>query len=227
MVSYYRILDTLFLHNIMPGFTSHTSKSVLCNTDTSPSLSQEEISQKYEKKTAEMNEAVWYAREQLVRYIMQRFDRSTSEGSSLESSLKDKWQHCVATSVHSKNKQPQLYCKLDLSKDIGTKNLLEYYDGPIPTKYDKATQKETPITLIPRSIISYVNKNDSNDRPGKVFRDHINSVWLPEGLEIRIYPAKDINGNRVNWVYNCTIQREMNSSNCAWDNDFEIFSDSD
>ena len=81
-----------------------------------------------------------------------------------------------------------------MSKDIGTRNLLEYYDGPIPTKYDKATQKETPITLIPRSIISYVNKNDSNDRPGKVFRDHINSVWLPEGLEIRIYPAKDING---------------------------------
>lgn len=214
----------------MSGFASRSSKSVLVNTDTTHQLSQAQIQEMKAQKASELSDAVWYSREKLAAFIMQRFDRSSSTGSILEASLKDKWQHCVSTHSHNvdaKNKHPQLYCRLDLSKDNGTKNLLELYEGAIPTKFDKSSQKEVPITLTSRNVISYANKNDPDDRPGKAFRMHINTVWLPDGLEIRIYPAKDINDKRVDWVYNCSIQRVMHSTSCAWDDDFEVFSDTD
>ena len=112
----------------MSGFASRSSKSVLVNTDTTPQLSQAQIQQMKAQKASELSDAVWYSREKLAAFIMQRFDRSVSTGSILEASLKDKWQHCVSTHSHNvdaKNKHPQLYCRLDLSTDNEKRNLLD------------------------------------------------------------------------------------------------------
>ena len=202
----------------MPGF-KHNVKSVLNNKSEKSEISKEEIQAMKEHKHEIYTQAVTAARDDLTALCMQRIDHSKKHGSTLEASLIDKWREAVATAPHNpKNQNPQLYGKLSLSNpEFGDVDLLQNYDGEKPTKWDSDSKQNVPMKLTPKSVISYADKNNPDDRPGKAFRDYATSVWLPEGLEFKVFVARNKDKRIIPWTYNLIIQRADGYDSCEWD----------
>tara|TARA_B100001996_G_C18617909_1_gene576480 strand:+ start:653 stop:1273 length:621 start_codon:yes stop_codon:yes gene_type:complete len=204
----------------MPGFKNN-NKSVLNNNSDRSDKSPEEIQAEKEHKQEIYTQAVMWARDDLINLCMQRIDRSKKTGKELENALIEKWREAVMIAPHNpKNQQPQLFGKLCLSKpEIGDVDLLQTYDGEKPTKWDSEAKKSVPLKLTAKSVISYANKKDPDDRPGKAFREHATTHWLPEGLEFKVFVARDKSKKIVPWTYNIIIQRTDGSHSCMWDVD--------
>ena len=124
------------------------------------------------------------------------------------------WQEEVQTYQHDIKKQkhgPQLHSRLFLDNENGDLNLIEgeFQESEIPTKWNPKTKKQEPIQLTPKMVIGF--------EKGQPFRDHIRDNWLPEGLIMKIFWAKNKHGDRLNWTYDCIITRAPGSNSCDWD----------
>jgi hypothetical protein len=178
--------------------------------------SPEELEEKKQQRDKIMSRASFKARDNLTWELLQTFvgPKRCKTPEALEQQLECMWQEEVSTYHHDIKKQkhgPQLHSRLFLDNENGDLNLIqgEFDESEIPTKWNHTTKKQEPIRLTPKMVIGF--------EKGQPFRDHIRDNWLPQGLIMKIFWAKDKHGNRLNWTYDCIITREPNSNSCDWD----------
>lgn len=195
-------------------FNKSTPKTLF--TVNSTKSSPEDIEEKKKQRGEIMSRASFKARDNLTWELLQSFvgPKRCKSPETLEQQLECMWQHEVATYHHDLKKQkhgPQLHSRFFLDNENGDLNLIEgeFELSEIPTKWNSTTKKQEPIRLTPKMVIGF-------DK-GQPFRDHIRDNWLPQGLIMKIFWAKDKNGDRLNWTYDCIIAREPGSKSCDWD----------
>jgi len=146
------------------------------------------------------------AQDELAGIIFQYIAETRKTGHDLEAILELMWQEAVEESQRViKNgslKKPQLSKRIDLSKADYDLLLGNIKSDDIPVK------NGSPIQLTPKKVISH--------KGGRPFREYVNQVWLPEGLNITIFPCKDKNGDK-NWSYWCNIIRQDGFDTSDWD----------
>jgi hypothetical protein len=197
-------------------FNKSAPKTQFALNSTSTS-SPEDLEEKKQQRDKIMAQASFKARDNLTWELLQTFlgkDKRCRTGEALEQQLECMWQEEVSTYQHDIKKQkhgPQLHTRLFLDNENGNSNLIqdEFEESEIPTKWNSDSKKQEPIRFTPKMIIGF--------EKGQPFRDHIRDNWLPQGLVIKIFWAKDKNGNRINWTYDCIITRDSDSVECEWD----------
>lgn len=178
--------------------------------------SPEDIEEKKKQRGEIMSQASFKARDNLTWELLQTFvgPKRCKTSEALEQQLECLWQEEVQTYQHDIKKQkhgPQLHSRLFLDNENGDLNLIEgeFQESEIPTKWNPKTKKQDPIRLTPKMVIGF--------EKGQPFRDHIRDNWLPEGLIMKIFWAKNKHGDRLNWTYDCIITRAPGSNSCDWD----------
>ena len=178
--------------------------------------SPEDIEEKKKQRGEIMSRASYKARDNLTWELLQTFvgPKRCKTPEALEQQLECLWQEEVQTYQHDIKKQkhgPQLHSRLFLDNENGDLNLIEgeFQESEIPTKWNPKTKKQEPIQLTPKMVIGF--------EKGQPFRDHIRDNWLPEGLIMKIFWAKNKHGDRLNWTYDCIITRAPGSNSCDWD----------
>jgi hypothetical protein len=178
----------------------------------------EDLEEKKKQRGEIMSKASYKARDNLTWELLQSFlgSKRSKTPEALEQQLECMWQEEVQTSPHDIKKQkhgPQLHSRFFLDNENGDVNLIEgeFEESEIPTKWNSNTKKQEHIRLTPKMVIGF--------EKGQPFRDHIRDNWLPEGLIMKIFWAKDKKGNRLNWTYDCIITRATDSDSCDWDED--------
>ena len=177
--------------------------------------SPEDIEEKKKQRGQVMSRASYKARDNLTWEVLQTFvGKRCKTPEALEQQLECMWQEEVQTYQHDIKKQkhgPQLHSRLFLDNENGDINLIEgeFQESDIPTKWNPKTNKQEPIRLTPKMVIGF--------EKGQPFRDHIRDNWLPEGLIMKIFWAKNKHGDRLNWTYDCIITRAPGSNSCDWD----------
>jgi hypothetical protein len=186
----------MYSNNTMP-FKSTSSSADIKTT-------QSDEQQKEFHKKMKFAESV--AQDELAGIIFQYIAETRKTGPDLEAILELMWQEAVEDSERViKNgslKRPQLSKRIDLSK--ADYDLLQ---GNIKPE-DIPVKNGSPIELTPKKVISH--------KGGRPFREYVNQVWLPNGLNITIFPCKDKNGDK-NWSYWCNIIRQDGFDTSDWD----------
>ena len=176
-------------------------------------LSKEQIEEKNQERTKILSRATSKARDNLALYIFQQFIGQRKYGEALEQQLECMWQDEVETYQHNSKKKdngPQLHTRIYLA-DTDQIDLIqgEFDPEDVPTKWNPHKQKQIPIRFTPKMVIGF--------QKGQPFRDHVADNWLPDGLVLKIFWAKNKSGNRIDWTYDCIITRDKNSTESDWD----------
>lgn len=183
------------------------------NLETSNKPNRDEIEKQKEARGKILERATFKARDNLTLWIFQQMIGQRKYGEALEQQLELMWQEEVSTFQHDKRKKsPQIHTRIHLA-DTDYIDLIqgEFEGDDIPTKWDAQKKKQVPMRITPKMVISY-NK-------GYSFREHVDNNWLPDGLSLKTFWAKDKNGDRINWAYDCVITRVEGSHTCDWDED--------
>ena len=177
--------------------------------------SKEDLDLKKQQKDKIYSRAVFIARDNLTLWIFQQFVGKKVYGETLEQQLECMWQDEVSTYQHDHKKKehgPKIKKKIFLA-ETDAHNLIEGELEPsqIPTKFNPKTNSQVPVRFTPKMIVGF--------QKGQPFRDHIRDNWLPEGLVIKSFWAKDKKGNRIDWAYDFIITRDKGYSSCDWDDE--------
>jgi hypothetical protein len=176
-------------------------------------LNKEQIEEKNQERTKILSRATSKARDNLALYIFQQIIQQRKHGEALEQQLECMWQDEVETYQHNSKKKdngPQLHTRIHLAETDKIDLIQGEFDPEdVPTKWNQHKQKQVPIRFTPKMIIGF--------EKGQPFRDHVADNWLPDGLVLKIFWAKNKSGNRIDWTYDCIITRDKNSTECDWD----------
>lgn len=147
-------------------------------------------------------------------FILQKLDNSTNTGDELASSLKTKWQR-VTTNRKRSDLEPTLFKRFEFPDEIYNFNLLENeHDVEVPI--NKKTGE--PITWTPRKLLTWKDPSNKDDKPGRYFTDYVTITFLPSGLEIRIFPARNRSTRKIiSQTYNIVLARTTPTSHSSWD----------
>jgi len=177
--------------------------------------SKEDLDLKKQQKDKIYSRAVFIARDNLTLWIFQQFVGKKVYGQALEQQLECMWQDELSTYKHDHKKKdygPQLHTRIFLA-ETDSHNLIEgeFEQSEIPTKFNPKTNSQVPVRFTPKMIVGF--------QKGQPFRDHIRDNWLPEGLVIKSFWAKDKKGNRIDWAYDFIITRDKGYTSSDWDNE--------
>jgi len=182
--------------------------------DAPKKLNKEQIEEKNLERAKILSRATTKARDNFALWIFQQFVGQNKYGQALEQQLECMWQDEVDTYQHNPKKKdngPQLHTRIYLADTDHVDLIQDEFETPdVPTKWDPKKQLQVPIRFTPKMIIGF--------EKGQPFRDHVRDNWLPHGLVLKIFWAKNKSGNRINWTYDCIITRDNHSSHCDWDN---------
>ena len=207
--------STLFTSNKhhfnMPFKNSKPAQQI--DIDSPKKLSKEQIEEKNAERAKILTRAECKARDNLALWIFQQFVGQKKYGEALEQLLECDWQHELETYQHDLKKKdygPQLHTRIHLA-DTDHIDLIqgEFNPEDTPTKWDHKKQQQVPIRFTPKMVIGF--------QKGQPFRDHVRDNWLPEGLILKVFWAKNKSGDRLNWTYDCIITRTPNSDSSDWD----------